>query len=82
MKRNQGGHKSVACESDSDKEVKLERKRFEEQKRFANPEINDMHLIWEDLPNQNETMQMMVCSTANEYSVYEEADADESVLLR
>ena len=84
-KKEEGrGGQVPVCDSESEGQDGGARKghRSEEQKKFANPEINDMHLIWEAIPNQKEAMQMMVCSTANEYSVYGEGEPDESVLLR
>lgn len=36
----------------------------------ANPEINDMHLIWED------EMVMMIATNAKEYMVFEEEDPE------
>ena len=35
-------------------------------KKMSNPEINDMHLIWE------KEMIMMICSNSREYMVFDE----------
>lgn len=43
-----------------------------------NPEINDMHLIWED----DVDLIMMICSNSQEYMVFDEHDPEESKLLR
>ena len=46
--------------------------------KLRNPEINDMHLIWEDEVD----LIMMICSNARGYMVYDEQDPEESRLLR
>jgi hypothetical protein len=30
--------------------------------KFLNPEINDMKLIWEEIPNRDKEMIMMICT--------------------
>ena len=45
-------------------------------KAASNPEVNDMHLIWED------EMQMMIASNAKEFLVFDEEDPEKSTLLR
>lgn len=45
-------------------------------KKLSNPEINDMHLIWED------EMIMMICCNSREYMVFGEDDPEASTLLR
>jgi WD40 repeat protein len=47
-----------------------------EQKKLSNPEVVDMHLVWED------KMIMMLCCNAKEYIVYDEQDPDSSTILR
>jgi len=44
--------------------------------KLQNPEIVDMHLIWED------DLIMMICANSREYIVYDEEDTEESTLLR
>lgn len=43
---------------------------------MSNPEINDMHLVWED------ELIMMICSNSREYMVFDERNPEESKLLR
>ena len=43
---------------------------------MANPEIVDMHLIWED------DLIMMVCANSREYMVFDESDTEESKMIR
>lgn len=38
------------------------------KEKLRNPEVNDMHLIWEDEVN----LIMMICSNAREYMVFDE----------
>lgn len=48
------------------------------KEKLRNPEVNDMHLIWEDEVN----LIMMICSNAREYMVFDEQDSEQSKLLR
>ena len=48
------------------------------KEKLKNPEINEMHLIWEDEAD----LIMMVCSNAREYMVFDEQEPEESKLLR
>lgn len=49
-----------------------------------NPEINDMHLVWENYETDNgeEEIQLMICSNQKSYMVFDERDNKESTLLR
>ena len=38
------------------------------KEKLGNPEINEMHLIWEDQAD----LIMMICSNAKEYMVFDE----------
>lgn len=69
------GEFSTFSESDSDDQVPLLNTAVTKA-ATDNPEINDMHLIWED------EMIMMIASNAKEFMVFDEEDPDQSVLLR
>jgi len=64
-------------DDDSEADEKAARER-----RSQNPEINDLHLIWEDNDQLGVEMIMMLCTNATEYMVYDESDADDSKMLR
>ena len=58
---------------------------METKKTSSNPEINGMHLIWQEKvlfekmnPDSAQDLIMMICSNQNEYMVYNEIDPNES----
>ena len=64
-------------DDDSDNQNDTQKKGGDTKKnKMQNPEINDLHLIWE------KEMIMMICSNAREYMVFDEDNPEESTLLR
>ena len=64
-------------DDDSDNQNDTQKKEGDTKKnKMQNPEINDLHLIWE------KEMIMMICSNAREYMVFDEDNPEESTLLR